>query len=242
MAYWHSMYSTKTFNEIQQQLNTTGCDWWKLEFDEDISPECEALADASVGKNFDNVNIYNIFGYCYGAGNSTFDKNYAKANELGMSVVGGQIKTYKKVWTQQEYTPWMFRKGKNLKETPPCVNGQYIIEFLNRQDVRAALHIPTNYQGWDMCTSQKGWNYDVLQVGSQYIYESLRGKVRMMHFSGDIDGAVPTDGSWNWVQELNRPILEAYRPYMVNGHIGGYIQEYDGFTYATVHGAGHMVP
>lgn len=161
-----------------------------------------------------------------------------------MSVVDGQIKTYKKVWTNQEYTPWAFRKGaaKSLKETPPCVNGQYIIEYLNRADVRAAIHIPSNYPGWDMCTSNPKFNYDTLIVGSQYIWNSLKGKVRMMHFSGDIDGAVPTDGTWNWVQELNRTILEPFRAYHVNGHVAGYIQEYDGMTYATVHGSGHMVP
>jgi len=189
------------------------------------------------------VNIYNIFGYCYHP-DTPEGKKLPKAGELGMSVVDGQIKTYKKVWTPQEYTPWAFKKTthKDLKETPPCVNGQFIINYLNRADVRAALHIPTSYPGWDMCTSLKGWSYEVYQIGSKYIWESLRGKVRMMHFSGDIDGAVPTDGTWNWVQSLNRPVLEDLRPWHFGDHVGGYIAEYDGLTYATVHGAGHMVP
>jgi len=29
---------------------------------------------------------------------------------------------------------------------------------------------------------------------------------------------------------------------MVDGQVGGYIEEYGNFTFATVHGAGHMVP
>ena len=35
--------------------------------------------------------------------------------------------------------------------------------------------------------------------GSQWIYEKLKGKVRALKFSGDIDGAVPTDGTVNWI-------------------------------------------
>lgn len=94
-----------------------------------------------------------------------------------------------------------------------------------------------------MCVDRAwGWEYDVLQTGSQWIWEALKGKVRMIHFSGDIDGAVPTDGTLGWVYELNRPVLEEFRAWKVNGQTAGFIQEFDGFTYATVHGAGHMVP
>jgi len=42
---------------------------------------------------------------------------------------------------------------------------------------------------------------------------------------------------------MNREIIEPYRPYFIsNGTLAGYIEEYDGLTYATVHGAGHMAP
>jgi carboxypeptidase C (cathepsin A) len=41
---------------------------------------------------------------------------------------------------------------------------------------------------------------------------------------------------------MNQTVKEEYRPYMVNGHVGGYVEEYEGLTYATVHGSGHMVP
>lgn len=122
------------------------------------------------------------------------------------------------------------------------MNGQYIINYLNRQDVRAALKIPDSYPGWDMCNGQDWWKYEVLEIGSQWIYESLRGKIRMLKFSGDIDGAVPTDGTYAWINAMNPPVKEAYRPYMVNDHVAGYVEEYEGLTFATVHGAGHMVP
>jgi len=65
----------------------------------------------------------------------------------------------------------------------------------------------------------------------------------MLHFSGDTDGAVPTLGTQGWIATLNWPVTEAWRPYLVNGQVAGYLEAYHGgFTFASVHGAGHMAP
>jgi len=65
----------------------------------------------------------------------------------------------------------------------------------------------------------------------------------MLHFSGDTDGAVPTLGTQNWIASLNLNTTEEWRPYFWNGQVGGYLESYEGnFTFATVHGAGHMAP
>jgi carboxypeptidase C (cathepsin A) len=116
------------------------------------------------------------------------------------------------------------------------------MDYLNKAEVRAALNIPDSYPGWDMCQSADWFQYEILEIGSQWIYEGLRGRIRMLHFSGDIDGAVPTDGTYGWIMDMNPPVKEDLRPYMYDGHVAGYVQEFEGLTYATVHGAGHMVP
>jgi len=99
----------------------------------------------------EKVNIYNIFGYCYGL-NETEASTRASPNDMGFSVVNGQIKTYKKGFTADDYTPWAthakLKKAHGLKETPPCVAGDFITDYLNRADVRAALHIPDKLPGW----------------------------------------------------------------------------------------------
>jgi serine carboxypeptidase-like clade 1 len=70
----------------------------------------------------------------------------------------------------------------------------------------------------------------------------------MLKFSGDTDGAVPTLGSQKWIAELNWTINEEWRPYYVldqggNQQVAGYVEVRDGgFTFATIHGAGHMAP
>jgi len=63
-----------------------------------------------------------------------------------------------------------------------------------------------------------------------------------MVYSGDTDGAVPTWGTLAWLRLINWDKTGDWYPYMVDGALGGYIQEYDGLTFVTMHGAGHMVP
>jgi hypothetical protein len=98
MGYWHSLYSTTLYDQMQEKK----CDFWGLEFDILPSPECLELFT-----KFDNltnkVNIYNIYGYCYGLDPSS---GLSSPHELGFKTVGGQIKTYKKAWTAADYTPW----------------------------------------------------------------------------------------------------------------------------------------
>ena len=72
---------------------------------------------------------------------------------------------------------------------------------------------------------------------------------KILKYTGDVDGAVATDGTLAWIREMNRTVVNEWRPYYTNEAIGvkkefaGYIEEYEGeFTLGTVHGAGHMVP
>lgn len=126
-------------------------------------------------------------------------------------------------------------------ELPPCTFGNPIMDYLNRDDVRAALHIPADRKAWELCTSDI--HYKIGTQGSQWIYEALAGKYRMLHFSGDVDGAVPTAGTQAWIDSLEWDVTEEWRSYTVNGQVGGYLETYVGnLTFATVHGAGHMAP
>lgn len=69
----------------------------------------------------------------------------------------------------------------------------------------------------------------------------------MLKYSGDTDGAVPTWGTKQWINDLNWAIKEEWRPWYVpddeaGDQIGGYVTEYDGLTFSTIHGVGHMAP
>ena len=73
------------------------------------------------------------------------------------------------------------------------------------------------------------------------------GKYKILKYSGDTDGVVPTYGTQQWIAQLvndtNLTTIEDWSPWTVGGQIGGYVTKYDkNFTFTTVHGAGHMVP
>lgn len=194
------------------------------------------------------MNIYDIFGTCY--------KDYTK--DVGLrSLQEGIINPKKKAyWTAADYMPWRF-KGKpgRLGELPPCTFGGPIIEYLNSTEVMKQLNIPLDiprypgsYNQWDLCRSEDdGFFYESGKQASQWIYEAMMGKYRILKYSGDTDAAVPTTGTKWWIDELKLNILDDWRPWLVNDDdngkiLGGYLVEYEGLTLGTVHGAGHMAP
>ena len=101
------------------------------------------------------------------------------------------------------------------------------------------MHIPEYVQPWNLCSDI---DYTSLEIGSQGIWESLKGKYRMLKFSGDTDGAVPTKGTLRWIETLNRPVVEDWRPYFVEGELAGTVKEWEDLTLGIIHGAGHMAP
>lgn len=193
-----------------------------------------------------DVNVYDIFGICWGL-NGTESRTGMQLKNHDREYItreDGTVTSYKKYATAADYTPWHYHAARKnaVGELPPCTFGEPIIKYLNTDDVRTALHIPKEYPAWDMCTSDPYWNYTMQIEASQWIYERLQGKYRILKFSGDVDGAVPTDGTLAWINEINWDVVEDWRAYFVDDELAGFVTEYEGLTFGTVHGAGHMAP
>lgn len=77
--------------------------------------------------------------------------------------------------------------------------------------MRTALHIPTSNPAWEMCSGTL--QYNLQDEASLWIYGVLNGKIDMMFYSGDTDGAIPTYGSKLWIAKLNRETKEQWRPW-----------------------------
>jgi carboxypeptidase C (cathepsin A) len=222
MAYWHSIMST----ELHDKITAEECDFSGPNMSK-ASKKCLAHL-VEFDRSVSDINIYDIFGTCWGSG--PFPQMY-------QSKKGG--------FTQNDYTPWLKRpipeSDGMLRELPPCTYGSGLLDYLNLDVVRQALHVPNNVQAWDLCTTEI--DYTTGEQGSQWIYEKLQGKIRMLHYSGDTDGAVPTIGTENWIATLGWDTTKDWAPYMYAGQVAGYSETYTGdFTFATVHGAGHMAP
>lgn len=109
-------------------------------------------------------------------------------------MLNGERKTYKRGHTVKEYTPWLQSDAHDN-----ILLGEYMADYLNRADVREAMHIRSDVGTWSDCSNI---NYHALPQGSLWIYQELQHKYRILVYSGDTDGAVATYGTKVWIDNL----------------------------------------
>jgi serine carboxypeptidase-like clade 2 len=123
--------------------------------------------------------------------------------------------------------------------------------YLNTPSVRAALNVRADAPYWTDCTNRINYSYQDLLSSVIPVHQALiaSGQLRILIFSGDVDGIVPTAGSRAWVESMALKETVSWHPWYSTGgqhfgtQLGGYAVEYEGgFSFATVRGAGHMVP
>ncbi len=148
-----------------------------------------------------------------------------------------------------------------------CRNGgvdacadQHTAAYLNLPDVQRALHVRRSvWKGpWEACSQALNDAYscpDTL-VSVAPLYRGLleRG-FRVLVYSGDVDGVVPTLASTRWIDGMggSKTLRESWRRWEdADGQIGGWTMRWDvdpqdgeqhgELVFATVRGAGHQVP
>jgi len=195
------------------------------------TPECKRLA-AKISKDTSDLNWYDLYRQNYDLSPLNGEDRYAT------TIIGGEERTYKRGYTQKEYTPW----AEHIFDSKysDVVLGDFVTDYMNRQETRDAFNIPDDVQVYEQCSSTL--NYHVQDEASFWIYPVLRNKYKLMFYSGDTDGAVATYGSKQWIKALNWPVQEPWRPWYVNGQVAGYVEMYDGLDFVTVKGVGHMAP
>ncbi|KAF3451529.1 hypothetical protein FNV43_RR07624 [Rhamnella rubrinervis] len=126
----------------------------------------------------------------------------------------------------------------------PCLDG-YAKAFYNRKDVQKALHVSNGLElkNWSICnyTMFEKWSYTKSSVLP--IYKKLiAGGLRIWVYSGDTDGRVPVLSTRYSLNSLGLKITKPWRPWYHQKQVSGWVQEYEGLTFATFRGAGHAVP
>ena len=158
-------------------------------------------------------------------------------NRTGTVLIDGVEKTFLKGMKKSEYTPWL--KGM-IKEDP--ILGANFSTWMNQADVKTAWHTSKQTETWNFC-NQDTLHYHLTEEASYWIYPILRlNNHRMVFYSGDTDGAVPTWGTKRWIRELNWDVKKEWRPWMTGDQVSGFVINYDGLDFVTVKGVGHMAP
>ncbi|PNW71099.1 hypothetical protein CHLRE_17g746597v5 [Chlamydomonas reinhardtii] len=130
--------------------------------------------------------------------------------------------------------------------TPPCTDSRAADMWLNDAAVRAAIHAaPVSAIGtWTLCSDKISYSRNHGSMIPIHVNNTKNHGLRALIYSGDHDMAVPHTGSEAWTSELGYPVKSPWQPWFVaDRQVAGYYVEYGhGLTYATVKGAGHMVP
>ncbi|KAL5703442.1 hypothetical protein ACHQM5_028532 [Ranunculus cassubicifolius] len=133
------------------------------------------------------------------------------------------------------------KKSSCKHETDPCEK-RYVGVYLNLPEVQKALHVKLPHT-WGIC-SMVSTNWTDTPSSVLPIYRKImKTRVKILLYSGDMDGVVPVTSTEYAIRALNLTIKNSWRPWVDStGEVAGYRVDYDGLTFATVRGAGHEVP
>ena len=184
------------------------------------SAACSADFDAAHGE-IGRVNIYNIYGPCVTGSAGALD------------AAGRRV---------HSRAPVPVRSDGPVE----CID-ETLAKYVGRADVAAALHVfPLN---WAACGSNSSFSYTRTELDERLdVYPDIwNAKVRVLVYNGEADACVPWVDNEGWVRSLNFTVTAPWAAWTSNEQVAGYEVRYTSpsgspFDFATVKGAGHMVP
>jgi pimeloyl-ACP methyl ester carboxylesterase len=182
-----------------------------------LSPACAAQVDAA-HQEVGPVNIYDIYAPCI-----TGPGSHKTLRTSGLAS----------------------RAPVRLHESGPveCID-ETIAVYIGSPEVAAALHvIPTLH--WAVCGSNSSFDYTRTELDERIdVYPVVvNAGVRVMILNGEADACVPFIDNELWTRSMNYSVVKPWQPWLTNSQVSGYVIEYaNSFTFATIKGAGHMVP
>jgi len=221
---YHALIGQSLWEELLENcctdglLSETSCNTY-----DGASLKCSASQLKAFNK-LDGINIYNIYGEC-----KYPTMKYSTPLQRDVENLLMQ--------------PGLKKSHPQARLTPPCIDVDTEIQYLNSPDVRAALHIPDHVQDWELCSDVVNARYhrDYDDMTPQMLALKEAG-VRTLIFNGDFDLACNFIGNIWFVESLGYNLTEAHRSWKVGTQVAGTVKRWDRLDMVTVKGAGHMVP
>ncbi|VDL62597.1 unnamed protein product [Nippostrongylus brasiliensis] len=136
------------------------------------------------------------------------------------------------------------------RHVPLCDQIGNTEDYMNRADVRKALHIPSSLPRWIDCSSTVENSYTITHYEmSNEIEQIASAGVRILIYNGDVDTVCSHVMNRQFLSNLNRTIIGKERvnePWYYLGEnptVAGFQLRYEGgIDFLTVRGSGHFVP
>lgn len=192
------------------------------------------------------INPYNLYGKCEHSGAIT-NGSAIHSNKAIIDKALRELQLGFRPLTSENKPFHLFENThNNVGMEPDCTDDHTLIAYLNNQDVRKAIHIPKKVKAWDICSLLAyHMKYASLPGGLAPQVTKLvesRRNLTMLIYNGDVDTVCNFLGDEWFVDDLGRKVIEDYSIWRVNKQVAGYVKHYEGITFATVRGSGHMVP
>jgi len=236
MWYTHSLISLATYDGFYAHCNFSQIGPLKETTLKANDAECNQY-QAQADKDLQVINIYEIYSdVCL----NNFENEPLRLQNM---IAQASPTSAFKVRDPKKTTGF----GDEHADPDPCID-THMTSYLNQPAVQSAIHaVPTV---WYSCSPYVDYSRDDLLTSMIPVYDSLLNtNLRMLVYSGDVDGIVPTPGTKKWIQSMNMTISETWRYWLDSTkQTGGYTEVYkkgtnpNGLTLATVRDAGHMVP
>ncbi|KAK2412190.1 serine carboxypeptidase [Trifolium repens] len=219
-AWSHSVISDQHYDKVKQV-----CDFKKSEW----SNECNQVM-SELFHYYSEIDIYNIYAPA------------CLSNSTSSVTTINVPQSFKEV--KNDYR---FKRMRIFGGYDPCYSN-YAQEFFNRADVQSSFHAKNTIRDnsnitWQVCNNSilRTYNFSVFSVLPIYT-KLIKGGLKIWIYSGDADGRLPVIGTRYGIEALGLPLKSTWRSWYHNNQVGGRIVEYEGLTYVTVRGAGHLVP
>jgi len=139
----------------------------------------------------------------------------------------------------------------HIQSEVPCVDSTQQNNYLRDPEVMDAMHCNPEIT-WEICSSSLRYTKSLGSNSFQFYDFILQNNVRIWHFFGEDDGAVPMKGGEKWSKKLGYTVTETWRKWFVQHtqygrQVAGYTVDYDAgngidFRFITVKAAWHTVP
>mmetsp|Transcript_26636 Transcript_26636/g.23601 ORF Transcript_26636/g.23601 Transcript_26636/m.23601 type:complete len:173 (-) Transcript_26636:193-711(-) len=164
-----------------------------------------------------DVNIYDAYRFCW--------HNNDADSELRKEMGGDYFNRFKRLYKELEFNGDVPPGNEPDPGRPPCIDDVGAYNLLNGDPFRNGFHIWANssvYDGhkWFMCANI---NYTPSQNASYWIYPHMISKgYKILVYSGDTDGSVPTEGTMKWIRalasDINMTIKKPYAQWTLPGN------------------------
>ncbi|CAD6197731.1 unnamed protein product [Caenorhabditis auriculariae] len=237
-AYGHGLIDEKTWNTLERdccQGCIDSCDLTKVE------GHCATMVEDIFQFLWaGGLNPYDLYRDC--DPNPDVNSNRLKHMLKGVAPMSVSYEKSFKNKTSDKLLKFL-RKNAPLYGDAPCLNDTDVISYMNNPAVRKAINVPFNLGKWDICSDKVTTTYQK-QYGDMapFIKKIVNAHVRVLLYYGDVDMACNFMMGQQFVDQLGLRRTLRKTPWKFDRQIAGFKTLFDGLTFITVRGAGHMAP